>query len=262
MHLSGVHNAGRFWGHHVAHYFGHRRHHHHGGATFFFPYYYTPYLYSSLYPYSYSYPNGDYVYAYDSGSYGDDVCDPQSQNYDPEYCDRISSQRYQNYERPGYLTRTRRDETRRYADGRPESAAHADPFLVEIQQRLSNLGHYMHGHYQADGIYGPETIAAIRSFQRSKGLPETGVIDQPFLSALGVRAPSQAEPNPAAPVQDSTSRPKDPAYSVPPGYKLVPIDDPPKPIEQFVVPEGYILVPIKPAPNTESQPVAVKDNGL
>lgn len=35
-----------------------------------------------------------------------------------------------------------------------------------------------------DGIYGPETMAAVSSFQRKHGLPVTGVTDQPTWEAV------------------------------------------------------------------------------
>lgn len=35
-----------------------------------------------------------------------------------------------------------------------------------------------------DGIYGPQTVASVTAFQRSQGLPETGVVDQATWDAL------------------------------------------------------------------------------
>jgi hypothetical protein len=38
----------------------------------------------------------------------------------------------------------------------------------------------------ADGRWGPNTEHAVRQFQQSSGLPQTGQLDRPTLSALGV----------------------------------------------------------------------------
>lgn len=49
----------------------------------------------------------------------------------------------------------------------------------------------MQGGYEVDstdGVWGPKTAAALREFQRIKGLPATGRADAPTLSALGVTA--------------------------------------------------------------------------
>lgn len=51
------------------------------------------------------------------------------------------------------------------------------------QQRLSERGLYPSA---ADGHRGPATIAAIRRFQRSSGLPPTGELDDATRRALGV----------------------------------------------------------------------------
>lgn len=104
---------------------------------------------------------------------------------------------------------------------------------------LQNSGHYTHAHRQADGIYGPETAGAIRSFQQSKGLPVTGMIDAGLMSALGLSAPTYVQPNAVQPVQASNAAP-----AVPPGYKLVPVDPPAPTDQKVVVPEGYKLVPV------------------
>lgn len=37
-----------------------------------------------------------------------------------------------------------------------------------------------------DGVWGPNTEAAVRNFQQAQGLPETGALDQATLNALGV----------------------------------------------------------------------------
>jgi N-acetylmuramoyl-L-alanine amidase len=57
----------------------------------------------------------------------------------------------------------------------------ADGGITGVQARLRNLG-YATG--PVDGACGPRTQAAIRAFQRDRGLAETGELDDGLLSAL------------------------------------------------------------------------------
>lgn len=205
--------------------------------SYLLPAYYSPYLFSS-YPYSYNYPySSNYGYGANDAYYSGDVCDPSSPNYDPEYCARLSAQSSDNT--PSY-----------------------DPFVAEVQERLYQLGHYSHAHDQADGIYGPETIAAVRRFQKSRGLPVTGLLDGLTLSALGLKAPKPPQSNSGPQNQVPAADNAEPRISVPAGYKLVPVDSPEAVQQKFVVPEGYMLVPINPTTAPESQPVSAKDGNL
>jgi surface antigen len=74
--------------------------------------------------------------------------------------------------------------------------------VLQAQQRLRDLGFYVRDN--VDGIYGPKTAAAVRSFQRSKGMPATGQLDEPTLAALGVGAQVADSPQSAvwAPAAD------------------------------------------------------------
>ncbi len=55
--------------------------------------------------------------------------------------------------------------------------------IVRIQTALAQSGHYQG---RIDGIAGPQTEAAIRSFQQERGLPVTGQITADTADALGV----------------------------------------------------------------------------
>jgi peptidoglycan hydrolase-like protein with peptidoglycan-binding domain len=64
-----------------------------------------------------------------------------------------------------------------------------DAALVRsVQQALTQHGHDTGS--AADGQWNASTEIAVRGFQASKGLPQTGNLDQPTLAALGVGSPS------------------------------------------------------------------------
>jgi peptidoglycan hydrolase-like protein with peptidoglycan-binding domain len=56
--------------------------------------------------------------------------------------------------------------------------------VATLQQALINAGIKVTG--GADGIFGAATANAIKTFQRAKGLPVTGVVDGPTAGALGL----------------------------------------------------------------------------
>ena len=133
-----------------------------------------------------------------------------------------------------------------------------DPVLASVQAALARAGFY---HTRVDGMYGNESAHAIRGFQRSKGMPETGVIDGNLLIALGLNVPAaqgtsttsgqqavpatqgtsttsgqqavpatqgtstyQASPAPTAQGQQNVTTPQQ--TNVPAGYQLVPVNPP------------------------------------
>jgi len=63
-------------------------------------------------------------------------------------------------------------------------ASRYDPALVRnVQQALNDKG-YNAG--AVDGQWGPATEDAVRRFQQASGLPQTGGLEPPTLTALGV----------------------------------------------------------------------------
>ena len=69
--------------------------------------------------------------------------------------------------------------------------------VKSLQQSLLDAGIDVRG--GADGIFGPATANAVKSFQTSQGLPATGTVDQATADALANPAKPVAEPAAEAP---------------------------------------------------------------
>lgn len=80
----------------------------------------------------------------------------------------------------------------------PGATAHArsDPMVEAVQRALSERG-FDPG--RIDDTVGPRTRGAIREFQRSVGLPDTGRIDEATLAALGLAPADDVEPEAGTP---------------------------------------------------------------
>ena len=77
--------------------------------------------------------------------------------------------------------------------------AFADPQDVKVISAVQEkLG------VSVDGRMGPKTQAAIREFQRAKGLAAAGELDKPTLTALGLGGPKPA------PVESNGAKPTTP----------------------------------------------------
>ena len=59
--------------------------------------------------------------------------------------------------------------------------------VTKIQQALKSAGYYT---YTVDGIYGSRTAAAVKKYQRAKGLTVAGICGTQTLAALGISVPS------------------------------------------------------------------------
>ena len=87
--------------------------------------------------------------------------------------------------------------------GTRESDRHSAATIRRLQHSLMQGGYNIDA---ADGVWGPRTAAAVREFQRVKGLPVTGRADSQTLAALGVSADGAAGGMPAPPVRQWTPR--------------------------------------------------------
>jgi len=66
---------------------------------------------------------------------------------------------------------------------RPSRAAYSNELAVDVQRALRRDGYY---YGDIDGDIGPESRAAIREYQRDRGLSATGRIDTALLRALRI----------------------------------------------------------------------------
>jgi hypothetical protein len=60
--------------------------------------------------------------------------------------------------------------------------------IREVQEKLNEMGHDAG---PADGVWGPQTQAAIKNFQQEKQIEATGQLDQQTLNELGVEIDGQ-----------------------------------------------------------------------
>jgi peptidoglycan hydrolase-like protein with peptidoglycan-binding domain len=56
--------------------------------------------------------------------------------------------------------------------------------LAQVQQDLAQQGYYKGA---VDGVMGPETQAAISSYQQANGLAVTGTVDDDVMKSLGLK---------------------------------------------------------------------------
>jgi peptidoglycan hydrolase-like protein with peptidoglycan-binding domain len=74
--------------------------------------------------------------------------------------------------------------------------------LRQAQQRLKDDGDYTG---PIDGKMGPKTAEAIKKFQKSNGLPQTGHLDQQTASKLGISMSGSSQPPSSSSSRSSTS---------------------------------------------------------
>jgi|CZKQ01.1.fsa_nt_gi hypothetical protein len=64
------------------------------------------------------------------------------------------------------------------------AAAYDDGLTVQVQHRLARAGYY---HGSVDGVMGPETRHAIRTYERSRNLRVDGAISDRLLDTMDIR---------------------------------------------------------------------------
>ena len=68
------------------------------------------------------------------------------------------------------------------SDAQQDQAAKAvSSYTTTVQQALADAGYYQG---KVDGIYGPQTVAAVQALQKANGLPQTGTLDKATEKAL------------------------------------------------------------------------------
>jgi len=65
------------------------------------------------------------------------------------------------------------------------ASGYSASIVVEVQTQLSRAGYY---HGRIDGVMGPRTRYAIRTYERAHGLRVDGVISQQLVATMGLRA--------------------------------------------------------------------------
>ena len=98
-----------------------------------------------------------------------------------------------------------------------------DPMIEAVQRELDERG-YDPG--EVDGLTGWRTRGAIREFQRSAGLPDTGQVDDATLAALGLALPDDMEPE-AGPDTPEAGTPQDEEPAPAPGGEAPKAGTPP-----------------------------------
>jgi hypothetical protein len=117
--------------------------------------------------------------------------DPYSYNYDPNYYDSGDYQEQMYYDQNSYP-----DQSQGYYDsGVYQTQAYDDPnaysdelqsdesTIVAAQERLARQGYYRG---ETDGVLSPEMQKAIKRYQNTNGLRQTGQLDSDTLAIMGL----------------------------------------------------------------------------
>lgn len=129
------------------------------GSPYYSRGYYSPYFYGSS-----SYPRTHISAGYSSG-----------------YCAPSTAIGFSLFSSPRYSYRPPTYYPSNYY--RSTATSYSADLAVDVQRALRRSGYY---YGDIDGDIGPESRAAIREFQRDRGLPATGRIDSSLLRALRI----------------------------------------------------------------------------
>lgn len=88
----------------------------------------------------------------------------------------------------------------------------APAMVKQVQSTLRDDGYYKNG--PVDGVWGPGTEAAVRSFQHDHSLTSSGQLDSPTLQAMNI--PNGGNNNPPPAYNNPPTQPNAPADSTQP----------------------------------------------
>jgi hypothetical protein len=132
-----------------------------------------PSYYPDDYYYDYGFPND----GYGSSTYGYDY--PYSYNYDPGDYDSGDYQGQMYYDQNSYP-----DQSQGYYDSAVyQTQAYDDSIIVAAQERLARQGYYRG---ETDGVLSAEMQKALRRYQNTNGLRQTGDLDSDTLAVMGL----------------------------------------------------------------------------
>jgi peptidoglycan hydrolase-like protein with peptidoglycan-binding domain len=97
--------------------------------------------------------------------------------------------------------------------------------IRQVQQNLSQAGDYKG---RADGVWGPQTEAAVRDYQQQHNLNATGQLDQPTLSTMNLGTNTNQSYN----QNNDTNQRYGSNYNPPPNNNTQPNYNPPPPSSQ------------------------------
>jgi Putative peptidoglycan binding domain len=141
------------------------------------------------------YPDNEY-YGSDIPYYGSSspyfsYDDPYSYNYDPNYYNSGDDQGQMYYDQNSYP-----DQSQGYydsgvyqthvnddPDGYSDESQSDDSIIVTAQERLARQGYYRG---ETDGVLSPEMQKALRRYQSTNGLRQTGELDSDTLAVMGL----------------------------------------------------------------------------
>src|SRR5207244_12976415 len=148
----------------------------------------SPWL-SSDYPDDYYYDNGFPNDRYGSSTYGYGY--PNSYNYDPGDYNSGDYQGQMYYDQNGYPDQSQGYydsgvyQTQAYddSDGYSDESQSDSSTIAAAQERLARQGYYRG---ETDGVLSPEMQKAVRRYQNTNGLRQTGDLDSDTLAVMGL----------------------------------------------------------------------------
>jgi hypothetical protein len=140
--------------------------------------------YYPYYPDDYFYDNGFPNDGYGSSTYGYDY--PNSNNYPDYNSGDYQGQMYYNYpdqSQGSYDSGVYQTEVSDDPNGYGDQSQSDDSIIVAAQERLARQGYYRG---ETDGVLSAEMQKAIRRYQTTNGLRQTGDLDSDTLAVMGL----------------------------------------------------------------------------